>query len=767
MKKILLLSFLAIQLILIIAIPFFTNSPVLSDFLTVIFDFTIFLILAIKTFKVVFSRIHWALMTSAIFFWLLADGIWLIMNMLQLGDPNESGLLALIYLVPNLFLTALVIHYFITNIHRWHVYQLLLDIFATCSLIYIMLNNTLAINSTLPQLTLENFVSVYGYIVTDLIILLVIITTYASFRNQRLTISHKFIMAGLILFVLSDLYFSYIFIADTYEPYSFVDYLFYLSFILLAASAVYSQSGDDLNPIRDPHVSIENRGKTWVILVFGTLIFLHTFFNKGRIESHFFILLTVLIHELLSKYMQTSILTSLLLTQEKTLTQNLEETVRSRTADLMTANEKLYYQVITDGLTGLNNRFFFINAIEKSIIKNEPFTILYTNLDRFKIINDLHGHTTGDQVLIQVAERLKYMHCPLCETSRIGGDEFGVIFHSVDHNSLKEISSRIFQLFEKDILVDGYRFNLSISIGVSRYPQDASTADELLKFSNLCMYQAKNSNSKCSISIFDTDLIAATTRRNQIEWQLKRINFDQEFYLHYQPQFRSNNKELIGVEALIRWKNPELGFVSPAEFIPITEEIGMIVPLTNWVMKEAMAMILPLNQRLPNPIKISINISPLSFDYVDFFPSLTQKIHDKQIDPHMICLEITEHSAMSTATQMEEVFTVLNGMGFEISIDDFGTGYSSLSYLRRFDIDQLKIAKELVDNIVTDYEDRLIVKAIILMAQGIGLQTVAEGVETEEQLHILIDLNCDIIQGYFWGRPVNKETFVDLYLTSH
>lgn len=765
MKNKLILCLLAMQLVVMYVISTYTDLVILSDGLSVVFDLSIFIILAFKAKKLTHFRMYIILTASAILSWLVADGLWLIMNAFQLGDPNESGLLALIYLIPNLFLIAMVLLYFFNNRHRWHTYQLLLDIIATCSLMYIFLQTTLKINSDLPALTLENLISVYGYIITDLTILLVAITVYASHRNGKMTTALKLIMSGLLLYVFSDLYFSYHFIAHTYVPYSAVDYLYYISFILMAAATLYSPNIGSINPQDMTQNKVENLGKTRILKIMGLLIFLHAYFNQGSLEYLFLIVLTVLLHELLSKSMQNSILTSILLNQEQNLTTNLEAIIKNRTADLIAANEKLYQQATTDTLTGLNNRYYFKTILEQSIERDEPFSIFYMNIDRFKIINDLHGHSMGDQVMIEIAVRLQQLAVRDCIIARIIGDEFGIIYYSADREAIQEAADSVFKLFQSDILIDGFRFNINLSIGVARYPQDAITPDELMKFSSLSMYQVKSNHLKSSISIFDNNLIASTTRRNQIEWQLKRIDFDQEFYLHYQPQFYGIDNSLSGIEALIRWKNPELGFVSPAEFIPIAEEIGSIVQITDWVFKEVHSMSLIINQNRQTPIRISINISPISFDYVDFFPSLSQKIYDKLVDPNLICLEVTEHSAMSTASQMEEIFTTLSSMGFEIAIDDFGTGYSSLSYLKRFDIDQLKIAKELIDHIVEDHEDRLIVRAIILMSQGLGLQIVAEGVETEEQLQILKELNCDIIQGYVWGRPVSKEDFISLYIT--
>lgn len=252
-------------------------------------------------------------------------------------------------------------------------------------------------------------------------------------------------------------------------------------------------------------------------------------------------------------------------------------------------------------------------------------------------------------------------------------------------------------------------------------------------------------------------------RKNKIEILLKTIDYDTEFSLNYQPQISIDGKTLLGVEALLRWHSPELGFVPPSEFIQIAEETGSIIKIGKWVIDTAFNQIKKWHCMGYHSLQIGINLSPLQFDSVDFFPFIIEKIDTYQIDPSWIDFEITESIAMNSGTITEEIFTALAGLGVKISIDDFGTGYSSLSYLKRFDIDRLKIAKELIDHIVDDYEERLIIKSIILMAKGLGLSTIAEGVETIEQLDILRELECNAIQGYYFSKPLTKEVFESTY----
>ena len=372
----------------------------------------------------------------------------------------------------------------------------------------------------------------------------------------------------------------------------------------------------------------------------------------------------------------------------------------------------------------------------------------------------------GDEVLRIISNRFIAWQGEDKFVARVGGDEFAVI-HSHDALANKqinhEICAQILGLFTDFITIGDYVFSVSASIGISRYPYDATDKYSLVKHADLAMYQAKKSGDPSKCVFYSREHGEQVKRKNEIELLLKTIDYDKEFSLHYQPQFSIDGKLLLGVEALIRWQNANLGFVSPTEFIQIAEETGSIIKVGKWVIDTAFRQIKAWHVMGYKTLQIGINLSPLQFDSVDFFPYIIEKINTYQIDPAWIEFEITESSAMNSGTISEEIFTALANLGVQISIDDFGTGYSSLSYLKRFDIDRLKIAKELIDHIVDDYEERLIIKSIILMAKGLGLFTIAEGVETKEQLDILTELECNAIQGYYYSKPLTKEVFESTY----
>ena len=395
-----------------------------------------------------------------------------------------------------------------------------------------------------------------------------------------------------------------------------------------------------------------------------------------------------------------------------------------------------------------------------------PFHLYYLDLDHFKAINDVHGHEMGDKVIRILAERFNEWKPEDIYVARVGGDEFGIIQKmKPNENQLKDetFCKAIIKLVSKRVEIGDYIFDVGCSIGISRFPIDGDSRDALVKYADLAMYQAKKISDRNKFVYYSKQHGEQVARNNRIEMLLKTIDYGQEMCMHYQPQFDLMTGELIGAEALIRWNNPEMGFIPPDVFIPISESTGSIIKLGKWIIETVFSQMKSWETQFNRPLKVGINLSPLQFDSSDFFPFIADKIKAYGIDAGLVEFEITENSAMNSGTIMEEIFTGLSGMGIQIAVDDFGTGYSSLSYIKRFDIDRLKIAKELIDHIEVNHDERLIIKAIILMAKGMGLLTIAEGVENEAQRNILRDMGCDAVQGYFYSKPLPVENFEQAY----
>jgi diguanylate cyclase (GGDEF)-like protein len=398
--------------------------------------------------------------------------------------------------------------------------------------------------------------------------------------------------------------------------------------------------------------------------------------------------------------------------------------------------------------------------------ENNPVTVFFLDLDRFKAINDTHGHDIGDDVLLEISQRLTGWNKYNALLARLGGDEFVFAFKGRDYfERAEEMARELADCCNETIHIDNLRFNLSASIGITVYPWDASDRSGLMKNADIAMYHAKSIGYR-SYTFFNRDLDMMTRRKNDIERCLDKSHYDDEFYLVFQPQFTIPDRQLVGMEALLRWNCPDLGAVMPGEFIPAAEEMGIITKLGRWVAAKAIEQISDWNKRLDSNLKVCINISPRQLEETDFVDKLIS-IMDRAGVPHnWIDVEITESIAMKGEEAIGTIFSALDEKGITTSIDDFGTGYSSLSYIKKFSFDRLKIAKPLIDNMAAGFEDKQIITAIIMMAKAIGLRTIAEGVETQEQLEALIELECDEVQGYIFSKPLTAAEFEEQILKS-
>lgn len=714
-----------------------------------------------------FFKISWILLALMAFIWGIADTYWMVLHNFLKLDPQESVFLLYFYMLPSLLILVSCFVYFRRNLRKWHDFQLTVDLVVTFIIIFVTLWFSLSDHYVWDNFTIHENISILGSLVIDAFSLLLLMVMIVSARVNKLSNTMLWIIAGLSTYIFTDLFYGFSMILDFYQPNTLIDTLYILSITFFGTAAYLEWKNPSLIQNPDLKVSPQNLGGNkrliYFILIPITLSLLGIMHAKALFIIGFFITFYFII----SGKIQTAIHTEALLTTERVINERLEDLVSKRTFDLKTSKEKFEQLAIRDTLSSLYNRRYFLDKLD-ALIRTESthFSLYYLDLDHFKIINDIHGHEMGDEVLRIIANRFIEWQSEQKIVARVGDDEFAVIHIKdalddklIDH----DICSQILELFAKNIAVGDYVFNVSASIGISRYPYDTTDKYTLVKYADLAMYHAKKSGDQAKYVFYSEEHSQLVKRKNEIELLLKTIDYDKELSLHYQPQFSIDGKLLLGVEALLRWQSPRLGFVSPAEFIQIAEETGCIIKIGKWVIDSAFKQIKEWHIMGYKTLQIGINLSPLQFDSVDFFPYIIEKINTHQIDPAWIDFEITESNAMNSGTISEEIFSALANLGVQISIDDFGTGYSSLSYLKRFDIDRLKIAKELIDHIVDDHEERLIIKAIILMAKGLGLTTIAEGVETKEQLNILQQLECDAIQGYYFSKPLTKEVFESTY----
>ncbi|MGL5098700.1 MAG: putative bifunctional diguanylate cyclase/phosphodiesterase [Fusobacteriaceae bacterium] len=423
---------------------------------------------------------------------------------------------------------------------------------------------------------------------------------------------------------------------------------------------------------------------------------------------------------------------------------------------LLQNNQKLYEMANKDALTGIYNRRWLIEELKnltENIKHHRGFAMLFVDLDRFKNINDTYGHDIGDLLLKESVKRFQEIVEEGDFVARQGGDEFVIILKGAKNKEyVSGKCSQILNNMGKEFFLSGKKIKTSVSIGVALYPEHAQNHMELMKYGDRALYKSKVGGKNC-FYIYGEDLQKIQDRRFLIENKLQNARIRKELYLLYQPQIDLKTGKMTGIEALLRWKNNELGEVSPNEFIPIAEEIGVIHSLGEFAIAEASRDIKYLNEKYDKNLKVGINVSPKQFFTDGFFLTLRKNMAENRVSPKWLDIEITENMAISNEAEVIRRLEALNRLGVSISIDDFGTGYSSLAYLKKYPVTTLKIAMELIRDLDKGKQDYNIVKAVIAMCREMGIETIAEGVENSHHFQILKDFGCDRIQGYYISEP--------------
>ncbi len=414
-----------------------------------------------------------------------------------------------------------------------------------------------------------------------------------------------------------------------------------------------------------------------------------------------------------------------------------------------------------DQLTGLPNRLLFLDRLKQGMHKaarnRERLALLFIDLDRFKHINDSLGHLVGDEVLKAVAERL-LEHVRKEDTiSRLGGDEFTVVLEELHTpNDATAIAQKMIALFKEPFVVGGNEFYLSCSIGISIYPDNGMEAEDLLRNADAAMYRAKEQG-RNTFQFYTEDMTARALQHVLMETSLRRAIEQQEFRLHYQPLVDLETSRIVGLEALVRWNHGELGAIAPAEFIPLAEETGLIVPLGEWILATACRQVAAWFAAGLNPGRVAVNLSGTQLRQAELIEMVTRTLRTTGCRPQWLELEVSEGFVMKESERALALLTQLRALGIELAIDDFGTGYSSLSDLKRLPISKLKIDQSFVRDLPQDADDAAIARAVIALARSMKLKVTAEGVETAEQRAFLRQEGCDEAQGYFYARPLPAE----------
>lgn len=445
-----------------------------------------------------------------------------------------------------------------------------------------------------------------------------------------------------------------------------------------------------------------------------------------------------------------------------------DKIVRFRDVTKLNAqNDELTYLAYYDVLTGLYNRNYFVRLmsdfVRKAQEENTTVAVMFMDFDDFRRINDGMGIIVGDELVQMFGQFLSDLIGENIVVSHFNGDVFCIgIYDPCGARSVETLYKTIRERLKRPfILSGGQELFITVSVGVAECPEAATSTLELINCAEIVMFKAK-AMGKDNVLYYDGTILDEFLKSANIENQLKNAAFQQSFTMYYQPQFRTNDRKLRGVEALIRWKNDDGKMISPAVFIPIAEKSGTIVPIGTWVIEESLQAYAEWKRKYHYPLVMSLNVSAIQYKQPDFIEQMLHLMDKYDIAPSEIELEITESVLIDDFTEVTEKLAVLRDIGIKISLDDFGTGYSSLSYLKGLPIDTLKIDKSFIDTVVTDENTRIITESIIYMVKKLGYETIAEGVETEEQYRYLNEIDCDNIQGYLLGKPMPSEKIESL-----
>ncbi len=432
-------------------------------------------------------------------------------------------------------------------------------------------------------------------------------------------------------------------------------------------------------------------------------------------------------------------------------------------AERQRTESRIWRMAFHDALTGLPNRLLLQErmkeAFEQAKTSQLLSAVMFIDLDRIKVINDTLGHHAGDQVLIHWATCMSAFTAPHGITARFSGDEFIILLPDAKSTDfVAKIAAGLLKLFETPFVYGHHDLFSTASIGIAMYPTDGDDPETLLKFADSAMYKAKGKGGN-AFEFYSSDKNERSLDRLSLEIDLRKSVDRRELLLHYQPIVDLGTGRMVGMESLIRWKHPQRGLVPPGQFIPLAEETGMIVPIGRWVLEEACRQTREWQLIGMPQVRVSVNISVIQFQQPDFVDSVREALDRSGLPAEMLCLEITENIAMTNVQTVIRTINELRELGVALSIDDFGTGYSSLSYLKRFRVHTLKIDRSFIQEVTTDEESAAIVTALIAMSKRLNIRSLAEGVETREQVEFLIEHGCNEIQGFWFSKPLPAPEF--------
>ena len=623
-----------------------------------------------------------------------------------------------------------------------------------------------------------------AYPAGDLILFLSLLAIIYYQSEQIILGSMLFLGASLITMIVTDNIYTYQTMLGSYASGDVLDLGWLVSYILIILAGIYqalsAKNFETRAPVSEHTRFIRERvfrGWSYFLYVWVggayLLLFQHhnlettentnlLFFGVGCIFAFVITRQIIVLNE--NKHLLSMVGNTL--QQVKRQATELDETnlnLRQEINERNRIEKKLYYDALHDGLTGLANRILVTDRLNHAVevAKREPqfyYCILFIDLDNFKSINDGLGHSAGDLALIEFANRLTHCTRSIDTIARLGGDEFVILIENApDRVTGSEITRRIFNELKRPFMLKGKETAITCSIGIVDGIAGYANAEDILRDSDIAMYSAKESG-KARSETFNLSMRTSALIRLETEQDLHKAIATDEFFLEYQPIYALEQNRIVGLEALVRWRHPLRGVLLPDDFIPITEQTGLIIPLGGWIINEACRQLKKWQAQYDmNDISVSINISGKQITQKDFVNKVYATLSETGLNPTCVRLEITENTYIESPALVNGLLSELREAGVQFVIDDFGTGYSSLGFLKNISVNTIKIDKSFVDDILKGAKDLELVKTIILMAQGLGMDTIAEGIESREQLQTLTALNCKYGQGFYLAKPMDAE----------
>lgn len=696
-------------------------------------------------------------MSLGVLNWAICDFMWGIADIVYKINPNEVNIIAYSYSFTNLFLLISLLIAGSHELRRWSGVQVLLDTVAIsiCTMILVWV---IFLNQDMKNIvTMKNDWVAMASVVINFLILVWTGIWLFSIRKGKVPLYLKFMGLGVIVFLVADIIYYYQYFYTMYEPNSLLDGTYVFSFGIIAIGFIVKlKEQNTVNINVSENSSDRERG---FILVAAPLILI--LFRGLQWEHILVMILVIMIYFIFTSYVQKNIYRDEILEKEKRLNLELEKKVAERT-------EKLKQLVNRDVITGLYSRRYFLEQLNRQIHeldKSENIILFYIDLNRYKMIKTMFGNYIGEKTLIEMGRRLnRYEHKKDDILASYGEDVFVFSMKgNYTYEKGEEIAQRLIDLSSDVYKIEGYDIRVTVNIGISIYPIDSKNREDFIKHADIAMMQARTAGFN-KVMTFNSQLGELVSCKNKIEIMLKKVHFDKEFLLHYQPQISLKDGKVIGFEALLRWKTKDGSYIPPGRFIPIAEETGFIIPIGYWVIKKALKQLAEWNKISSIKPRIAINVSAKQLSERKFIARLKEIIEKNNISPEKVEIEIVESIELDETMEIKEMIQEISDMGITIAVDDFGTGYSSLYYLKNLPINRVKIAKPLIDRIEQDIYDYTIVKSVISIAKVKGIRVIAEGVETNAQLECLKELECDEIQGYYFAKPMSPEEISDKWL---